>query len=365
MPNLTLDNIVNVVVTTARATNIRVGLNVGLIIGKSERISTEERCKEFESLEAMAALFQASDPEYTAASMYFSQTAVPEKVVIGVCGSDEDWAEAIEDCRNKNASWYGVYCAGTLDGEAHATVAEYADGHRICYFYDSNEAAAVTDGNTDAFTYVKATGAKRAIGIYSNTAYAGAAVMGFAMGANTGAADSAYTLAYKKLKGVEVTDISEAQVTNLANKNANRYVKRGTNYKFFENGVLADGTYFDELIGLDQLAYDLQNACMDVLVSANGKVPYTDAGALQFVLACNEVCNEAVKTGFLAPGIWQGETVLTVETGDTLEAGFLCQTIPVALQSAEAKASRKAPPVYVCAILAGAIHSVVIRVDVE
>jgi len=42
----------------------------------------------------------------------------------------------------------------------------------------------------------------------------------------------------------------------------------------------------------------------------------------------------------------------------------MCQAEPVADQSSANKALRICPPIYVCAILAGAIHSVVIKVFV-
>lgn len=188
--------------------------------------------------------------------------------------------------------------------------------------------------------------------------------MGYAMGGNTGAINSSYSLAYKALNGVKVDDLTVAEIGYLKSKNANYYIKRGGTYTVLEPGICSDGGWFDELIGVDQLTTDLQKACMDVLVS-QGKVPYTDAGALQFVVACNEACNEAVNVGFLTPGVWQGGTVLGVQNGDTFETGYMVQVESVLNQSAEARASRICPPIYVCAILAGAIHSVTIKLDVE
>lgn len=369
MPNLSLDSIISVVVTTSKVVNTRVGLNVGLIIGTSKGTSgsyiNPDRCKTFKNLEAIQlAGYPTESPEYAAAALYFAQNPAPESVVIGYKADNENWATVITDCREKNSEWYGVYAAvAGMTADDHTAIAREVARYKACYFFNDDSAAALTDSVDDAF--FKLMGNERVIGMYSETPYAAAALMGYAMGANTGAADSAYTLAYKSLNGVEVSDLSATQVEKLESKNGNCYVKRGTNYKVFEKGICADGKFFDELIGIDQLAFDLQNACMDVLVGANGKVPYTDAGALQFVLACNDVCANAVRTGFITPGVWQGNDVIALEHGDALETGYFCQTEPVVSQSAENRASRKAPPVYVCAILSGAIHNVVIRVDVE
>lgn len=103
---------------------------------------------------------------------------------------------------------------------------------------------------------------------------------------------------------------------------------------------------------------------MDVLTSVP-KVPYTDAGVLQFIVACNAVCNDAVRQGFLTPGKWIGGNVLNVNNGDTFETGYVVQAEAAQEQSATEKAARRCPPMYICAILAGAIHSVVIKLDVE
>lgn len=279
----------------------------------------------------------------------------------------ETWVEAIADARNKNNDWYGVYVADDdgLGSSDITAIAAYVETLTALFFFDDSSADDLTNGTTDVFSTLDVAGLRRWCGLYSSTQYAGAAVMGYAMGANTGSVNSAYTMAYKSLSGVDVDDLSVAQISNLKGKGANYYILRGGTYRTFEPGTAGYlKEWVDELIGIDQLTHDLQTACMDVLTSV-GKVPYTDSGVLQFVVACNAVCDEAVRTGFLASGVWNGNTVLNLNRGDTLEGGYMVQVESVASQSAEQKANRVCPPVYVCAILAGAVHSVVIKVDVE
>ena len=368
MSKLKIDDVVNVVVSTAAAATPRDGSNVGLIIGKSTHITTSDRCKVYSDLESILDDgFTVSDPEYLAATLYFSQNPSPQKVVIGVCDTEETWVEAITACKQKNGEWYGVYIASStaLETADHQSVAAYVESMIAAYFFDDSTAADLTSGSSDVFATLKAQNYKRTFGLYSTTKYAGAAAMGFAMGANDGTAGSAYTMAYKSLTGVTPDDLSETDVSNLKDKNANYYVTRGSSYNVLENGVTANGTWFDEVIGLDQLSNDIQLGCMDVLTNTRTKVPYTDAGALQFVVACNEACEGALSRGFLAPGIWEGANVLDLETGDTLEAGYLCQAEAAADQSSSDRAFRICPPIYVCVRLAGAIHSATIKVYVE
>lgn len=375
MSKLKIDDVVNVVVSTAAVATPRDGFNIGLIIGSSTHITTATRCKVYSDLAGMVSDgFVATDPEYKAAEKYFAQNPAPQKVVIGRRDATlnnsvpaETWVEAITACKNINGSWYGVYVADAtgLTSAEHQAIAAYIETIVAAYFFDDSTAADITSATTDVFSVIKGLGYKRTFGLYSATKYAAAAALGFAMGANDGTAGSAYTMFAKSLTGVTPDDLSESEVGYLKGKNANYYVTRGGTYNVLENGVMADGTWFDEVIGLDQLSNDIQLGCMDVLANTRTKVPYTDAGALQFVIACNEACENAANRGFLAPGIWDGNPVLELQTGDTLEAGYLCQAEPVADQTSANRSLRICPPIYACVHLAGAIHSATIKVYVE
>ena len=367
MPKLKIDDIVNVTVTR-EAVKTRLSYNTGLIVGETEVIPAEARCAVYGSLDAMLDEgFKETDALYRAAALYFAQAKVPERVVIGARSGGETWVEAIRACREANPDWYAVYIAVDEAPEASEAqaVAAYMNTLRGAYFFDSADPAALQSGDGDLFSLLNRQGIHNAVGIYSRAAFAGAALMGYGVGANDGTAGSAFTLAYKRLNGIEPDDLTETQVRNLQNKCANYYIRRGGSYRLVEQGVTSDGTFFDEVIGLDQLANDLQLACMDVLANADPKIPGTNAGALEFVLACNNVCEDAWKRGFVAEGVWRGKDVMNLSAGDTLPKGYLVQVEPVENQSAEDRRKRKAPPIYVAAILAGAIHSATVKVIVE
>ena len=71
------------------------------------------------------------------------------------------------------------------------------------------------------------------------------------------------------------------------------------------------------------------------------------------------------KIGFLASGVWNGNDVLELTAGDTLPNGYLIQSEPIDKQSQSDRDNRIAPPIYIALKLAGAIHSVVVQVDVN
>ena len=377
MSSLKIDDIVEVDVSSAAAIAPRDGFNVGLIVGKTvgTDMSASNRCIVVRNLdELIAAGYAATTPEYKAAEKYFKQTPAPSKLVVGLCVGTtvessttyETWVECITACREANHDWYGVYVADSVvltSGEIQA-IAAYVETITACFFFEDKTAADITSATTDVFSVLKGLGYRRTVGLYSNTAYAGAAVMGRAMGLNDGEDDSAFTLAYKDLAGVTPDDLTVAQVGYLQGKNANYYITRGYTYTLLEQGVCADGTWFDEMLGLDQLTYEIQHNVMDILASSRSKVPYTDAGTKQFIVAINEACDDAVARGFLAPGIWKGAQTLDLANGDAMASGYLTQAASVASRPLSEKLNRICPPIYVCAILAGAMHSVKIRVNV-
>ena len=370
MANLKIDDIVNVVVSTASAVAPRDGFNVGLILGKTvgTGMSAANRTIVVTSLDDMTdAGYASTDPEYVAAALYFGQTPRPSKLVVGLIVTDENYADALAACRASNSDWYACYVATAtaLTTAEISAVAAYVETITASFFFEDGTAADITNATTDVFSVLKGLGYKRTFGLYSGTRYAGAAAMGFAMGANDGTANSSFTMAYKTLVGVTPDDLSVTQIGFLQGKNANYYVTRGGLYNVLEKGVTASGDWYDEVIGLDGLAYNIQRNCMDLLASTRTKVPYTDAGAMQFVLACNAACADAVRTGFLTPGVWNKAQVLDLEPGDTLTAGYLCQAEAVGDQPASAKANRVCPPIYCCVNLSSAIHSATIKVDVQ
>ena len=77
--------------------------------------------------------------------------------------------------------------------------------------------------------------------------------------ANRGLAGDAFTLAYKTLPGVKTDDLSESQVTHVCGSyestghNGNVYITRGEEYDVLQQGYMADGTSFDEVLYLDML----------------------------------------------------------------------------------------------------------------
>lgn len=277
----------------------------------------------------------------------------------------ESILEAVQACRNANTDWYASYVCGAADADIEA-VAQFIEGATPAsvYFYETSDAAVLNGTSGNLMETLQSDKYQRTFGLYSTSQYAGAGVMGVAMGLNTGLANSAFTMAYKSLTSVTPEVLTTNQVSTITGYNGNVYTNYGAKYNLVVQGTMADGTSFDQVINLDQLTADIQTAAVNVL-TGSPKVPQTDAGVTILVDAVNRECANAVTRGVLAPGIWNAAPVLGLQTGTNLPLGYLVLADAIANQSQTDRQARKSPPIYACVKMAGAIEHVVIGLIVN
>ena len=272
---------------------------------------------------------------------------------------------ALQNCRAVNFMWYTCLATAAVAAD-HKEIAAWIQAAQpsSVYFYTTADADALTGVAGNVFSYLKDRNYNRVLGQYSTSDYAVSAIMGYAMGQNTGLANSAYTLKFKQEVGIDTEDLTTDQIGIIEGNNGNLYISYGNYYSIFEQGKMANGQFFDEIINLDMLVNDIQLNVMDLLYQTP-KVPQTDPGVTQLMHVCNEACETAVLIGFLAPGQWTGQTVLNLNHEDMLPKGYLTQALPIAQQSDADRQARKSPPIYIAIKEAGAIHSVLIGVYVN
>lgn len=281
--------------------------------------------------------------------------------------------EAVRACRNKNTDWYLMtFCGATKDEILE--ISEYIETATpsSAYAYTTNEKEVFKNRGESVFELLKGFSRLRTLGQYSETEDAVAAIMGYAMGANVKTSHSAYTLMHKTETGVLPDDLDDTQVNYLQKANGNYYVSRGCDgeYSMFETGVMADGCYFDEVINLDMLVNDMQLAILD-LMKSRPKIPQTEAGMNDIKLAIKPSLETMRQIGFIAPGKWNGQSIwltatdCALETGGMLSDGYLILSEPIDEQSQSDRDARKAPNIYTPIKLAGAIHTVLVQIDVN
>lgn len=378
--SFSLDSIVDITVEVSPLAAPRATFNIACIIGSTNVIDTTERVRLYENADDMLDDgFALTDPEYLAASIYFSQSPQPRKVYIGrqdlTTSSAETCLEAITDCRDKNFDWYIGICLNAVKAD-HEDIAQWVESTNpsTVYAFTTSDAdlLAATASPTGIFEYLKALDYSRTIGQYStiqggdypNNIYAIVAIVGYVCGQNSGLANSAFTLKFKQETGIATEPLTATQRGYIENQNGNLYLSYGNYYSWFEQGKMANGDFFDERINLDMLVNNIQLTISDLL-NSTPKIPQTEAGVTQIIHGINQACDEAVNIGFLAPGEWTGKDILNLKYGDTLTKGYLVQAEAIADQSTSDRQNRISPNIYVAIKEAGAMHSIIIGVYVN
>lgn len=347
----------------------RNGFNIGMIMGKTTVISTTDRIKAYSSTDEMLQDgFAVTDNLYKAAVAYYNQDdnlgASLSQVYIGAVGADEDYATALADCRAKSSEWYGFTTADSITDANLEKIADAVESMDATLFFltsTTDEVKNGTEGNL--FQTLKSKSYRRTIPTSHTDFLASCYLLGYAMGANTGLINSAYTLKFKQLVGLLPTDeLTTTQVNNIEGNNGNIYITRARAQ--YEQGTCCDGTWADEMINLDKLVNDCQLNIYDLLYSLP-KEPQTEAGQSDIAGVIGQACAQALRVGFLATGKWRRASILDLSKGDVVPNGYLIQWEPVDDQSDADRDARKAQPFYVCLTLAGAIHSVVVKIMVS
>lgn len=360
---LSLGSIINIIVNLPSQTSKTEDFSLGMILSKNTVISTTDRIKSFDSVDAViAGGFAVDSVEVKAASLYFGQTAAPAKLLIGAQGDTETAVQALTACRAANSAWYLCIPAGYAKADLVLMAAYIESATPACVMFCTTSDADVKAGTTGNLCLtLQAAKYRRTLVQYSTYANAAASIAGYVCGKNDG--NQAFDLAFKSEPGVTAESLNSADVSILDNENCNYYATFQNTYDLFMRGNMEDGTAFDEVLGIDMLTSQTQSNVMATLTSLP-KVPLTDDGITQITSAITNSCEAALSRGFIAGGTWQGSPVLNLNTGDALAKGYSIQSDKVSNLSASERAQRKAPPIYVCIILANSARSFTITVNV-
>ena len=241
--------------------------------------------------------------------------------------------------QNENDDFYSVHLAsqGSLEVIALAAVIETQVKLMVVTSQDTDIPKV---GGGDLASTLQTSNLIRTALLFHTKAhqYGGPAWAGVMLPKDPGSA----TWKYKTLAGVDTVVLTATEETNLAGKNANRYVSL-SGVSITCDGVAASGRFLDITRGIDWLRARLQERVFAKLAALD-KIPFTDDG-IGIV--------EAEVRGQLQDGIAVG--LLAADPAPAV-------TAPLAADVAFVdKAARLLPDVDFTATLAGAIHTVVIN----
>lgn len=363
---LSLNPVVNVSLNVLSSTTTRASLTLGTLITADTTLD-DDTFTIYSSLEELSADFTTGTDVYNAGVVYFAQSPTPTQLGVFVSATaitSSNIATVLGNARAINGDWLACYIIGADNATLIAAASSIESfSQKTFLFLDSDDADVLNNASNNLFAQLKNAALDSTFGLYSETPYAGVSAMAFSMANNSLIPNSFYTMDAKRLPNIAPSDITEAQITNIKGNNGNVYINRG-GYYMLESGTVFSGKYYDEVLGIYALVDEIQKTVLD-LITSTSKIPQTDLGVSQIVNVINGACNKYVGAGFIAGGTWTGGTVYNLNNGDVLSNGYLVQAQPVSEQTSADREARKSPVIYVCIKLAGAIQSVLIRLNIN
>lgn len=377
---LPLSGIVNVDIIMSPAATAGRNFGAMLIMGTSTVIPLAERLRLYTSAADIGTDFGLDSAEYQAASLYFSQSPQPQQLYIGrwaktLASGEEGKTEALAEAVNaalEYASWYGLAVATAADDVvsdedilAVAAAIEAAGQSRVFAVTTASEATLSATSTTDLAARLKAAGYARTFVQYStHSRFAAVSAFARAFTVNFSGSNTTLTLKFKTEPGVTYETLSASQAGVLESKRANAYVLFANDSAILQQGVMANGDFFDERHGLDWLQNYVQTNLYNLLYTSTSKIPQTEAGITRLLSNVEASMDQAVTNGLIAPGVWNGGAIGQLAAGDTLTKGYYAYAQPLALQAQADREARKAPMIQVACKLAGAVHYADVQINV-
>ena len=369
---LSINTIANVVVNTVRASASPASFDTGLLLVMDASYADSRRLQTYSSAaEAAAGLaalgFGTTSEVYKAAVKYFAASPAPARLLVSCFPEGEDLRTALDTVLDRTAAFYGVLVIGTLTAANWLAFAQHVESlpSPLMLFVPVTGTVASATASDGILDRLHGAQIKRALPFYCAAASDCAAVMGTAMGLELSHKGSAFALCYKTVNGIVPSDLTQSEVESLKALGCNVYVARGYTHFLLENGTAANGQRYDEVLYVDKIADDLQNAAVTLLAENPDKLPQTDDSTAQFINRFSAVLTGYADRGILASALWRGPDTGPARNGEIVENGFLLWADSYDDQSDADRAAHKAVPVQCALCLAGSIESIVITVNVQ
>ena len=369
---LSINTIARVVVNTVRTAASPASFDTGLLLVLENPFSASDRLHAYGSAaEAAAGLtemgFLPTSDVYRAAVKYFAASPAPSRLLVSCYPASETPGQALDAVLDQTGEFYGVMACDSVSAADYLTFAQHVESlsQPLMLFVPVTGTVANAIASNSTLNRLHGASIKRAVPFYCASYSDCAAVMGTAMGLELSHKGSAFALCYKTIQGIQPSSLTQTEVDSLKDLGCNVYVARGYTHLLLENGSVASGGRYDEVLYVDKIAEDLQNAAVTLLAENPDKLPQTDDSTAQFINRFSSILMGYTDRGILASALWRGADVGPVRNGEIVENGFLLWADSYDDQSDADRAAHKAMPVQVALTLAGSIESIVITVNVQ
>lgn len=337
-----IDNIVDVQISRETTQIDTASFDIPLILVKSEDAVEDLviRRNVYTDLEGISAGEGIDSNAYLIASKLLGQDLRPSKVLVGYVASDETYEDGLMKVVEEDNQWFVLVC------EDHTIATQLAlasaiQGMRKIYGTSTQDIEVTGAIGDDIGSQLYGSNYNQTFIIYSanaNTDFPEAAWIGGQIpevaGSNT------WTL--KQGAAVTVDSLSDTQRANLRSKNVNMFT-RVAGVSVFQDGVMADGSWIDEIIFILWCEARIKEAIFFRLLNSK-KVPMTRTGATIIENEIRSILNQGVRQGGIAD-----DTPYYVEAPDPMQ------------MNPNDRAKRALGDFKFEFRLAGAVHSVKVR----
>ena len=361
-PTLPVSSVVNVAISLAAVAAGPRSFGSLLILGTTSGvIDTIERIREYSGSEQVGDDFGVDSDEFAAAMTYFSQSPKPKQLFVGYWDKDNSEAllDAVNDCLD-HTNWYGLEITENLTDLEVLSVSgliESALVSRVFAHTTQDENVLKTTSETDIAYKLANTNLRRTLTQFSSTnKYAAVSILGRIFSVNYNGSKTTITLKFKNQPGIAAENLKISESKALAAKNCNVFAKYNNGDSIIQEGVMCDGTFIDELVGLDWLQNHLELALWNLYKTTNTKIPQTSDGVNLQCAVLENALEQAVTNGLLAPGQWNGDSFGAIETGNYLDKGYYVYANSLDDQVQYEREARNSVVYQIAIKLAGATH---------
>lgn len=328
----------------------------------------------YESLSGFSADFGVDTETYKSGAKLLGAIPRQKKLYVWATNeNDESIADTLNKARNKFWWFYSVFTKEiyALDADVLA-IAEWCNQNRSMFINNQTGASAneIRDPSKsdDIASQLNAKGYDFVSTFtHATDAYAGNALIPWYSNVDYEASNSTITGEYKRLSGVIAEDLDSTANQAMTNKNVVSYQKVELDGQV-DNGRVINtkthsGRFLDSVIDLEAFINDVQVSIYNTITSAPKKLPQTPKGQHAVILSAESSGERFINNNYLGPREYIDEN-----TGENkISRGFDVLTKPEDIYtiSDDDRKKRLCAPININAYPAGAIHSVVVNLNVE
>lgn len=285
--------------------------------------------------------------------------------IITAGASAESVTQSLQNLALISSEWYGVTLTAEATEQNIKDAAAWTEAQVKMFGCNGTASNNLDASSTVSLGYaLKTSGYRRTLATFDNVeSYPHVSALARQFAVDYSAENSTITMKFKQLPGMSTLALTETQRLALVGNHMNYYTKFGDSAMFAE-GVMASGEYIDQVHALDWLKNNIETNVFGYLLT-QPKVPQTDKGVSAVTQRVTVSLAQGQANGLIAPGVWLGAPLGTVNQGDYLPLGYYAYAAPVAKQTQADRLARKSPPIGAIACGAGALHSVAINVNFQ